>query len=557
MVIALVLILPTFFFGQISGNDFHFHIASWMEVAHQWHEGAIYPSWAAGAFQGFGEPRFIFYPPLSWLLGASLGLILPWKTVPDVYLFIVLVFSGISMHRFARRWLPQRGAIAAAVIYVASPYHLVDVYARSSYSELLASAILPLAVLCVLNCAGGEQIEPEQSGRERWRNSALLSIAYAAIWFTNAPMAVVTSYALAFLLVIVAFRRRSFTTFVTGAAALALGLVLAAAYIVPAAFEQRWVNISQAISTILIFRDNILFTCIRNTTNGRVNLLVSVVGTFEIAAAFAAAAALRRRTRKANTAYVAMAGLAALSAAMMLPGTASVLQYLPKMRFIQFPWRWLIPLGISFAFFFGAVLPTARRRLAIGLLYLALLAATRTVLCSYYTWWDSVEVRQTLAAIQTGVGYGGTREYGPPAGDTLDLPPSAIQVSLLPDGTLRIAEAEKQSALRPAEGVVSIETWLTEHKVFTVTAPQPVAAAVHLLNYPAWRVRVNDQLVTPGSDPDTGQMLIPLPSGTSHVEVRFGWTWDRKAGAALSAAGILMLSCIVFIGWRRPADRVA
>ena len=66
---ALVLISPTFFHGQISGNDFNFHIASWMEVVHQWHQHVLFPSWAAGAYNGFGEPRFIFYPPLSWLAG--------------------------------------------------------------------------------------------------------------------------------------------------------------------------------------------------------------------------------------------------------------------------------------------------------------------------------------------------------------------------------------------------------------------------------------------------------------------------------------------------------
>lgn len=96
-----------------------------------------------------------------------------------------------------------------------------------------------------------------------------------------------------------------------------------------------------------------------------------------------------------------------------------------------------------------------------------------------------------------------------------------------------------------------MESWLGQHKVFTVASPLPVVAALHLLNYPAWRVRVNGLPATSDTDPDTGQMLLRLPGGTNRVEIRFGWTRDRTAGCALSGAGVLILSCLVIIGWRR------
>ena len=195
MAVAFLVILPFFFLGSPSGHDFEFHVNSWMEVLSQWKQGIIYPQWAALAQYGYGEARFIFYPPVSWTLGAALGALLPWKAVAGAYIWLALTLSGCSMFLLARRWLDRRDAIFAAAFYTANPYFIVIVYWRSAFAELLAGALLPLLLLYAL--------------RSEEENSAVVPLALivAAAWLTNIPAAVMVNYSLVLLMLILAVLR--------------------------------------------------------------------------------------------------------------------------------------------------------------------------------------------------------------------------------------------------------------------------------------------------------------------------------------------------------------
>src|SRR5437763_7356228 len=105
---AFVVEIPFFFLGTPSGHDVEFHLYSWLEVLGQWKHGILYPRWADLAHFGYGEPRFIFYPPASWMLGATLSAIVPWTLAASVYIWIVLIAAGASLFVLARRWLAPR-----------------------------------------------------------------------------------------------------------------------------------------------------------------------------------------------------------------------------------------------------------------------------------------------------------------------------------------------------------------------------------------------------------------------------------------------------------------
>ena len=548
---ATAVVTPMLFLGNASGHDISFHLASWFDVDGQWREGVAFPRWAQWANWGFGEPRFIFYPPASWMLGAALGSALPWRMVPGTYIWLVLLLSGFAMWRLARESLPDSHAIAAALIFVVNPYQLVVVYYRSDYAELLASSLFPLLVLGVLRVVRGDS-------RRNSTGVPLLALAFAAIWLSNAPAAVIATYSVVLLLIVGCLERRDLRPLIPGAVAMVIGFGLAAFYIFPAAYEQQWVQISQATGGNLHLDQNFLYTRSFDPEFALFNWKVSSIALGTILLTGIAAVFSARRRREYSTSWWMMVTLAAASALMMFPASLWLWRHLPKLQFLQFPWRWLAPLGIPYAFFLASAIAQSRWRwiwctaLALGI------AATATAIV-HDAWWDSEDIPVLQAAIGTDHGYEGTDEYTPLGCDPSDLPgaildpesPQVFEKSSPTPLVQQFTPASRKIASTPPPQI-SIDKWLPEQKSFHVETSEPVTLALRLLNYPAWEMRIDGAAVNPDSQPRIARMLLQVPAGQHRVEVNFRRTWDRTAGAAISGfSAMLLLGCAVSVGRRR------
>jgi hypothetical protein len=551
VIAASAVVSPMFFLGNASGHDFGFHLASWMDVAGQWREGIVYPRWAEWANWGFGEPRFIFYPPASWTIGAALGCVLPWRMVPGAFIWLALILSGVSMWRLAREWLPSSQAIAAAVLFVVNPYQLVVVYYRSDFAELLASALFPLLVL------GALRVIRDGWGRS-WHGIPFLAVAFAAIWLSNAPAAVIATYSLALLLVVGCALQRNFRPLIDGGTAMAFGFGFAAFYILPAAFEQRWVQIAQVMSENLSYAQNFIFTHSIDPEFALFNWKVSGVALGMMLLGGVAAVFSARCRREYSLLWWMMLALTAASIILTLPASVWLWRYLPKLQYVQFPWRWLVPLAIPYSFFLASAIGRSRRP---WISYVALgvvIAAAATAFVSD-AWWDSADVPTLAAAIRSGHGYEGTDEYAPVGCDHYNLP-GAILNPDSPDVFDENPAPPLVEQFNPeSEEIVSrsgvkthIDRWLANEKLFYAETIEETAIALRLVNYPAWQVLVDGASSKAISAPETAQILVRIPAGSHRVEARFRRTPDRTAGAAISfLSALLLLSSTIFVKRRR------
>ncbi len=511
--VCFLAITPFFWMGIPSGHDFEVHIFSWMEVLGQWKQGIVYPRWAALAHWGYGEARFLFYPPASWTLGAALGAFLPWKLVPGVYCWLALTLAGTSMYRLGREWLPAKDALFAAAFYAVNPYHLVIVYWRSAYAELLAAALLPLLVAALMRL--------KEHG---FRPVLWLSLILAASWLTNAPAALMIHYSAAGLAILLAARERSWRLLFRAGLAVTLGIGLASFYLLPAIFEEKWINIGEVLGAGVRPQANFLFTTSADVDHNRFNLLVSYVALAEIGIMVLAIWRSRASRLKEKTFWLLLAAWGGVTTLLMFSVSNPLWQYLPKFRFVQLPFRWLLCLNAALALLLAMA---ARRWLTRALAVAALLAVLLMVGPRIQApWWDSAsDIQEMSGAMTDGTGNEGIDEYVPAGADPYELNKDLPRITGPSGKTVPVQMIE----------------WGPIEKHFIVQTSRPANLTLRLFNYPAWRVTVNDRPVKTQTTDVTGQMLIPVAAGQSDLRIHFGRTLDRTIGDVVSMISLILL----------------
>ncbi len=432
---ALLVLFPMFRHGFSCGHDLTFHITNWVETSQQWQHGIVYPRWAESPNYTAGEPRFIFYPPASWMLAGAIGEITGWTAAPFVFLFLILCGAGAAMYRFARLTLWPVAALAAALLYIANPYMMFAIYTRSAFAELLAAAIFPLLLFALLS--------PRI-------HIVLLAEVVAALWLSNAPAAVIGMYTLLILGLLSAWRHHSTQHLLRILAGTALGLGVAAIYILPAAWERSWVQIGVLKQAAYHYGNNFIFGHMGESLHDSVQhqaSLIAVLLLSVIAVATIILLAQGHRWHVLQRRVFFISGiLSAIAFFLLLPVSAFLWKLLPELAFVQFPWRWLLTLAPIAALLFAAVLSrnaghgfhsgatlSAKTVHCLPIFIACLFAVLSAQLC-YHHFHQACDPEDTprgvIAAVESGAGVEGQDEYLPNGADSDDLEPEAPRVWL-------------------------------------------------------------------------------------------------------------------------------
>lgn len=571
---ALIAIGPQLILGASCGHDFDFHLVSWLDAHQSWREGIFYPHWSPSANYGAGEPRFVFYPPLSWMLGAALGFVLPWKFVSIAMTYLFLAGAGLATRALARLTLAEGPATLAACAALFSGYALFTAYERSDFGELAGGFWIPLLLLFVLR----DRL-PNTPG---WRraldgSTAPLAIALAGAWLSNAPLGVMASYLLAAFALAVAVLRRSGAPLIRATAAAVLGLGLVAFYIAPAQFEQRWVDIRQAVDDPGYQVENSWIFARHTDPSLELHdlelLKVSAIGATMLAIAISCIFVCwgRHQFRGKSRGWIPLALIPFAILFLQFPISDPLWKAVPELRFLQFPWRWLVVAEAPMAVFFASAVWMTRRGWRIAVLAVCSAVFLTGVGAAAFSFFQDCDEEDAVAGMlnvyHAGTGFEGSDEYAPIGADdslaAMDLPVACL--SSAPDTALgRNAEGaglqwsqDQSSCLQTFPAAPNPGKASAEHLRIDANTREDGFLIVRLRRYPAWRIEVNGQSVQDLPDRADGLIVVPVAQGRNAITVDWTTTRDGWLGRWISLLALALLAAVATVERIGPQPRLS
>jgi hypothetical protein len=526
-----------------AGHDAAEHALRVAEFARSLEAGIWLPQWAPNLAHGYGEPIFVFNPPLFYLL-ASLPVLAGWPVAlaVNVATAMLVVVAALGMYAWTKPVLGRSASLVAATSYAWAPYVLLDIYVRQALPELAAAALLPWALW-------GLSMTIRMPGPRR---IAAASLAIGATLLTSTPASLVIAPALAGQILVLVDLRRPRPA-LRGLAALGLGAMLAAAFWVPATSERQVMRFDRLLDGLPAYANHFLEAGQLVTPGwgygpslpgladrlsfgqGEAHLGLAVVGMVVVLAG-------RARGLAGRQACLAVA-LVVFGAFMSLEPSAPLWHRLEPLGYLQFPWRFLliVAAGISVL----AALPSAliaRSQWAAGAaaagacaMILVLGSWTRAQPIQRIDLADSMLSPEALARRDRGLGT--AHEY------------ETIWVGGRP-------ETPAQDRLIVRSGSASIAELRSDPQtaVFNVRAHSRTRLRLNTHYFPGWRVYV-DQAPVPLEFRNPSALIeLTVMRGEHYVEARYEQTDARRLGLGISMAATGAVGFLA-LGWQ-PRRRV-
>jgi 6-pyruvoyl-tetrahydropterin synthase related domain len=540
---ALASTLPFFYaaHGQMpEAGDLTIHWPRMLAFDETLRSGVWLPRWLGGMNGGYGAATTMFYAPLLYYaLSAGHALTGDWPGAVAVVVVMAALGSGVALYAYTRT-LASRGASAvAALLYVLSPYHLVDLYHRGALAELIAFVWMPLVMLAYAKAAEAYSVRAIAGG----------ALAVALLVFTHPPTAYLFILAFVVFITFCASRVKSWRPLAAGLTILALGGVLSAVYALPAVIEKPLVN--QSVTDL--FQRHMGF--INELLAG--NRFEQLVGAIAVTMALQMVAfswTSRMQAPDGSAAakrsdFTAWQLVGALSLVMLLPLVRPFTRWLPGLSAVAFIWRWLavstLVTAVLASFAIDGLFAFIRRSRSVARDGSGK-QAIRPVACA------AGVALLILASLAFGI-------VASARASNLRLafvaPAENYEQDFTPSGTPSVYDLPRGKSCefvsaRPGDEAHMIE-WQPERRVIETTSMAGGVLHVYSLMYPGWTAMAGGSPLVVETDPRLNTMLIAVPPGQQQIMIVFQNTKARSAAAWMSLAALCMMTAALLICWAR------
>lgn len=527
----------------VTTHDLWMHLHTMEQFDKSLRSGVIYPRWVADINHGYGILTLIYYPPGFFYLTSAAHAIFPdWLNALFVVTALSLAASGFAFYFLARVFYGILASSLAAVFYMIMPIHMLDLYWRGGLPQF-AGYIFPPMIIYFAYKLGRE-------GKPRYY--AGLGLFYGLHLLTHLPVALMFSYALAFLAIVWSVRELNWRIGARLAAAMAIGLLLSAVYWLPAALEARYAYefasaifpYHQSYITLLEPHDVSLFSEFFRVLNN-----VFVVSTLALIIVLAVLRVLRRsypnpaRTKPQWTPLSMWTVMAIATTFMATSFSIYISKLLPEIQVAVPAWRWLAIAGMFTSLLAAAAIDLLSRR-----------PDSRPIV----SWTCGIAF---ALIVLTNIGFSidativkplSNPVYHPAASasevvESSWTPKNATHPQQLPETPMVMAQ--------PASAEVEVSKWDPEDRSVYIKTERLTMLRLKTYNFPGWTARIDGAVVPMLSDED-GIQQVEVPAGTHLVQATFENTRPRTAGALLAGVGLLAIIGLSLTERVRPS-RVA
>lgn len=144
LLIYIVCIPPFLKDGVMAGHDSAAHMVRLRIFFDALSQGQFPVRWIEWVIPGNSQPFFSYYGPLLYY-SASFFHFVGVSIASSLSLTVILSWflSGMFVYLFVKNLVGRLGGTVAATLFVFAPYHILDIFVRAAYPEVLALAFIP------------------------------------------------------------------------------------------------------------------------------------------------------------------------------------------------------------------------------------------------------------------------------------------------------------------------------------------------------------------------------------------------------------------------------
>jgi len=541
--VAALACAPMLWYGAPNGHSIIYNLVWLKNFSAQIAQGDLYPRWLMDMNHGAGSPAFYFYAPLPFYIAS-----LPFLVAPSAKLTLLLAWgewllialSGLAFFHYARRRYTIGAAWFCAALYMLLPYHFeVNLWRRQDIGELTNYIWMPLILYYTERLFEGR------------RAFVGLAVSYALLMLSHLPSALLFSICVGCYVLVLLWSRHSWRHFPRFVAAIAVGILLAGIYWVPALFSEQYVRSEKLWTPYFDFHH--WFFPLNESPHHDVGSrefaerLFMLVGISTAIFSLCWLPAFRWRETIGTKKLIGCFALIGVAWFLMSPLSTFVWENAPELWKVQFPWR--IAMVVDFA---------------------AAIAALHAVHClQVHRDWFSAAA--TIAAVAL-MAWSLTTTDVKNKLDPFDNPwwligrDNAVRNGLdAPEYTTawnssKSADTSSEIAGQPrlvydaTAGTIEVVRWQARRIELQVDLQRATALRVHQFYFPNWRAARDDGTALEASPaPGNGLLTLAAPAGRYRLELRMAALPQELIGAGVSVAGLLLLAGGVVWRQRRAA----